>query len=99
MGRSSSRSEGMLSKIIVGVAVTVISTIILAQIGFGEDEGGNSYNSSTPQTQRQNTYTPSRDLATWCCDNWGNRRCQLATPVAPGTSCFCPMQGYGVACK
>ena len=37
-------------------------------------------------------------LASFCCDMWGNRRCQLVSPVAVGDGCFCPGQGYGIAC-
>jgi len=35
----------------------------------------------------------------FCCDQFGNRRCQLVQPVPLGTPCFCPGQGWGYACE
>ena len=37
--------------------------------------------------------------AYFCCDGFGNRRCQLYQPVPVGSPCFCIGQGYGVACQ
>lgn len=59
---------------------------------------------SYPQQQPQASPWPTQQypqqpvLAMFCCDMWGNRRCQLVAPVAVGEGCFCPGQGYGVAC-
>jgi hypothetical protein len=50
-----------------------------------------------------NQYDPSLQIETpafvsSCCDLWGNRRCQLISPVAAGSLCFCMFQGTGTAC-
>lgn len=37
-------------------------------------------------------------LAGYCCDMSSFRRCVLAYPATPGSSCFCYGQGYGYAC-
>ena len=55
-----------------------------------------SYPESSPWPAQQ--YPQQPVAAIFCCDMWGNRRCQLVAPVAAGTSCFCPGQGYGVSC-
>lgn len=34
----------------------------------------------------------------FCCDVYGNRRCQLVAPVVNGSPCFCLFQGTGTAC-
>ena len=33
-----------------------------------------------------------------CCDLAGNLRCGLINWTPVGNACFCPGQGYGVAC-
>ncbi|MBF0224797.1 MAG: hypothetical protein HQK76_05005 [Desulfobacterales bacterium] len=44
--------------------------------------------------------TPSyQPMGNFCCDIWGNKRCQLVQPVPVGTSCFCVGQGWGYACE
>ncbi len=83
------KSSSTLSKIIVGVAITVISAIILASLGLGG--GGNPTPNPNPP--------PQVEMGGWCCDTWGNRRCQLVSPVQVGSSCFCPGQGNGIVCK
>lgn len=91
MSNSQGSSESMLSKIIVGVAVAVITAVILSFMGLG----GNNNVRSDPQP----TPPPDTEMAEWCCDTWDNKRCQLVSPVPVGSSCFCPGQGYGYACK
>lgn len=38
-------------------------------------------------------------MAYYCCDQFGNRRCALVQPVPMGSPCFCMGQGWGFACK
>lgn len=37
-------------------------------------------------------------LTVKCCDGYGYVRCQLVNWTPVGNSCFCPNQGWGVAC-
>ena len=88
--------DGMLNKIIVGVATAVITAIVLYYLGFGPgpNPSPDPYQPPTPQN-----VSPQQEMGGWCCDVWGNRRCQLVSPVALGSSCFCPGQGSGSVCK
>lgn len=45
-----------------------------------------------PQTQ------PTQQYGSFCCDQFGMRRCPLAQPFPIGSPCFCPGQGYGYTC-
>ena len=38
-------------------------------------------------------------MGSFCCDQFGNKRCTLVQPVPLGSPCFCPGQGYGYTCR
>ena len=38
-------------------------------------------------------------MGSFCCDQFGNRRCPLIQPVPLASPCFCPGQGWGFACQ
>jgi hypothetical protein len=42
-------------------------------------------------------YSPPQ-VAMFCCDVTGLRRCQLVAPAVIGSSCFCIGQGAGISC-
>ena len=42
---------------------------------------------------------PAPQMGYYCCDQFGNRRCQLVQPLPVGSSCFCFGQGYGYVCQ
>ncbi len=42
---------------------------------------------------------PTPQMGTFCCDQFGNRRCVLVQPFPLGAPCFCPGQGYGYTCQ
>ena len=90
------RSENMLSKIVVGVAVAVISTIIIANLDLGR--GGDPSPPYKPGPDPIHDDFIAVEKGKWCCDIWGNRRCQLVSPLPVGTACFCPGQGAGTVC-
>lgn len=46
-----------------------------------------------PQAQQ-----PYPGMGGFCCDSYGYQRCPLIAPLPVGGSCFCPGQGYGMAC-
>ncbi|MEZ4700960.1 MAG: hypothetical protein R2834_11560 [Rhodothermales bacterium] len=53
--------------------------------------------------QQAGAYDPSLTIdapayVNFCCDMYGNRRCQLVAPVQAGSACFCLFQGTGTAC-
>ena len=79
----------MMSKIIVGVAVAVISAIIISNLGLN---------------QNQDTYSPPPENppsneANWCCDAY-RKVCRLDYPVEVGTPCVCyGVYGTGIACQ
>lgn len=59
------------------------------------DPGGDitEYESNAPFQRQQ------FNQAIFCCDSFGNRRCQLFNQVPEGTGCFCVGQGWGIACR
>ncbi len=94
MSDSKGKSESVFSKIFVGVAIAVISAVILSNMGLG---GGNDGPITNPPQREQ--VQPKVEKGGWCCDTWGNKRCQLVSALDVGSSCFCPGQGYGLVCK
>ncbi len=54
------------------------------------------YPSSNPPASPQ--VTPPQ-MGSYCCDQYGNRRCMLVQPFPLGSGCFCPGQGYGYTCR
>lgn len=50
----------------------------------------------TPPATTQVPAAPQ--MGSFCCDQFGNRRCTLVQPVPLGSPCFCPGQGYGYTC-
>jgi TolB-like protein len=63
-----------------------------------------------PQPQPRTSPTPNQpatpstpppattQMGSYCCDQFGNRRCMLVQPFPLGSVCFCPGQGYGYTC-
>jgi len=49
---------------------------------------------------RAKTPTPSaQQMGSFCCDQFGNRRCAIVQPFPLGAPCFCPGQGHGYTCQ
>ena len=58
------------------------------------------YPRGDPQQDRPESLSPSApQTGYYCCDQFGNRRCQLVQPLPVGSSCFCFGQGYGYVCQ
>lgn len=58
---------------------------------YGSDSNKDFYNQGGVQ--------PAAAMGVFCCDAFGNRRCQLVEPMPLGSSCFCIGQGWGVVCQ
>ena len=86
-------SDNVFNKIFVGVAIAVISAIIISNLNLN-----NNQPSPTPSTGTT-AQPPNVQTGNWCCDVWGYKRCQLVQPIQVGGSCFCPGQGSGVVCQ
>lgn len=52
-----------------------------------------------PKGQSEQVAPPAPQMGYYCCDQLGNRRCQLVQPMPIGSSCFCFGQGYGYVCQ
>jgi hypothetical protein len=83
--------------------LALITAFLSALGGVGvmlnQCSGGNNVpsNPDTPPVPPVRNYqTPQ--AANFCCDVFGNRRCQLVRPVVIGSQCFCPGQGGGISC-
>ena len=91
--------------------LALITAFLTALIGlatlFSQCPNGNNYappsrtNTSIPETKVPSVPTiPSVQMGNFCCDVFGNRRCNLIVPTPIGSSCFCyGQQGYGVVCQ
>jgi TIR domain len=56
----------------------------------------------TPATRFTGTaaVSPFPNARLWCCDAGGFKRCPIVVnPGPPGSQCFCPGQGMGIACQ
>ena len=56
----------------------------------------------TPATPFTGTaaVSPFPNAQLWCCDAGGFKRCPIVVnPGPPGSQCFCPGQGMGIACQ
>ena len=52
----------------------------------------------TPPPQYYPPPQPVPQYGSFCCDQFGVRRCSLWQPAPLGSSCFCVGQGYGFTC-
>ncbi|MEO0468332.1 MAG: hypothetical protein AAF206_01830 [Bacteroidota bacterium] len=79
-----------MNKVIVGVLVSVISAVIIAYLGLNR--------TSPPVPTPSSTSTVK--MGEWCCDAWGNKRCQLVSGAPVGNSCYCyGIVGAGTICQ
>jgi len=63
------------------------------------DQPGNYPGRYPPQSQSGQSVPPPPQMGYYCCDQFGNRRCQLVQSMPFGSSCFCYGQGYGYVCQ
>ena len=67
---------------------------------YQENQPGTYPGGNLPQTQPvQPAAPPVPQMGYFCCDQFGNRRCQLIQPMPIGSSCICYGQGYGYVCQ
>ena len=83
--------------------LAVLTAFLSALVGLGTLVKQCSEDNYTPSetyapTAPTTPVYPSPQGAGFCCDMWGNRRCMLISTIPVGSQCFCPGQGYGVAC-
>jgi|GEM_PF-2441191 len=65
-----------------------------------KDSQPGDYPGGYPQeNQSEQLAPPAPQMGYYCCDQFGNRRCQLVQPLPVGSSCFCFGQGYGYVCQ
>lgn len=83
---------------------------LLRPVGDQKARPGTEKAFSGPESRRQTEppYAKERpsppapsapQMGSFCCDQFGNRRCALVQPVALGSPCFCPGQGWGYTCQ
>ncbi len=53
----------------------------------------------TPGSRAKLPGPSTPQMGSFCCDQFGNRRCGLVQPFPLGSSCFCFGQGYGYTCQ
>ncbi len=91
MNEFSEEPKGFWGKFaLITAFLSTVVGIVTIIIQFSEMP---SSNSSGPQVAN-----PPLVLVNNCCDTGGSRRCPLVSPLAMGSSCFCPEQGDGISC-